>query len=52
MLKYQVIKYGIILLSRSELVKIMFEVKALKEYLDLSRVLERYDKCLMDPPLA
>ncbi|MEM3786280.1 MAG: nucleotidyltransferase domain-containing protein, partial [Nitrososphaeria archaeon] len=52
MLKYQVIKYGKLLFSRSERVRVMFEVKALKEYLDLSRVLERYNKCLMDQLLA
>ncbi len=52
MLTYQVIKYGRVIFSRSERVRIMFEVKALKEYLDLCRVLERYDKCLVDQLLA
>jgi len=47
LLKYQVIKYGRLLFSRGERIRIMFEVKSLSEYLDFSRALKRYDECFM-----
>jgi len=47
LLKYQVIKYGRLLFSRDERVRVMFEAKSLCEYLDFSRVLRRYDECFM-----
>ena len=42
LLKYQMIKYGRLLFSRDERVRVMFEAKSLCEYLDFSRVLKRY----------
>ena len=52
LLKYQVIKYGRLLFSRDERVRVMFEAKSLCEYLDFSRVLRRYDECFMRRVLA
>ena len=52
LLKYQVIKYGKLLFSRDERVRVMFEAKSLCEYLDFSRVLRRYDECFMKRILA
>ena len=52
LLKYQVIKYGRLLFSRDERVRVMFEAKSLCEYLDFSRVLRRYDECFMRRILA
>lgn len=52
LLKYQVIKYGRLLFSKDERVRVMFEVKSLCEYLDFSRVLKRYDECFMRRVLA
>ena len=52
LLKYQVIKYGRLLFSRDERVRVMFEAKSLREYLDFSRVLRRYDECFMRRVLA
>jgi len=52
LLKYQVIKYGRLLFSRDERVRVMFEAKSLCEYLDFSRALKRYDECFMRRILA
>ena len=52
LLKYQVIKYGRLLFSRDERVRVMFEAKSLCEYLDFNRVLKRYDECFMKRILA
>jgi len=52
LLKYQVIKYGRLLFSRDERVRVMFEAKSLCEYLDFSRALKRYDECFMKRILA
>jgi len=52
LLKYQVIKYGRLLFSRSERVRVTFEAKSLCEYLDFSRALKRYDECFMKRILA
>ena len=52
LLRYQVIKYGKLLFSRDERVRVMFEAKSLCEYLDFSRVLKRYDECFVKRILA
>jgi len=52
LLKYQVIKYGRLLFSRNERVRVTFEAKSLCEYLDFSRALKRYDECFMKRILA
>ncbi|MHC1629222.1 MAG: type VII toxin-antitoxin system MntA family adenylyltransferase antitoxin [Candidatus Nezhaarchaeales archaeon] len=52
LLRYQVIKYGRLLFSRDERVRVMFEAKSLCEYLDFSRALRRYDECFMKRILA
>ena len=52
LLKYQVIKYGRLLFSRDERVRVMFEAKSLCEYLDFSRAFKRYDECFMKRILA
>jgi len=52
LLKYQVIKYGRLLFSRNERIRVMFEAKSLCEYLDFSRALKRYDECFMKRILA
>jgi len=52
LLKYQVIKYGRLLFSRNERIRVTFEAKSLSEYLDFSRALKRYDECFMKRILA
>jgi len=52
LLKYQVIKYGKIVYSRNEEARVAFEARAQSEYLDFSRAIARYDKCLMKQILA
>jgi len=52
MLKYHVIKYGKAIYIRDERARITFEAKAIDEYLDFSKVLKRYNECLMKLILA
>lgn len=52
MFKYQVIKYGEIVFCRDNRFRVMFESRALCEYLDFRRVLEVYDRCLVERVLA
>jgi len=52
LLKYQVIKHGKIVYSRSEEARIAFESRALSEYLDFGRAQARYDECFMKQSLA
>lgn len=52
LLKYQVIKHGRVVYSRDERARVGFEARSLREYLDLSRLTERYDECLMGQALA
>lgn len=47
LLKFQVIKYGKVIYSQNEEVRIKFETKAQSEFLDFSIALARYDECLM-----
>jgi hypothetical protein len=52
LLKYQVIKHGKIIYSQNEEARIIFEVKAQREYLDFSRAIARYKECFMKQILA
>lgn len=47
-LKHQVIKHGKLLYSRDLTVRVEFEAKAEKEYLDFKVRRERYDEALME----
>ena len=46
LLKYQVIKHGRVIYSRDNKLRVLFEARAIDEYLDFSRVIERYYECL------
>lgn len=48
LLKYQVVRYGKPVYSRRERERVQFEARTMNEYLDFSRVLEEYDRCLME----
>ncbi len=52
LLKYQVIKNGLVVYSRDEVSRVKFEAKALSEYLDFSLMIARYDECLIRSLLA
>ena len=52
LLKYQVIKNGLVIYSRDEASRVRFEAKALSEYLDFSLMIARYDECLIKSLLA
>lgn len=52
LLKQQTIKHGKLIYCKDEKARIEFEARAQDEYLDLSRALERYDKCLIEQVLA
>ncbi len=51
-LKHQVIRYGKPIYIRDEQARIVFEARAISEYLDFARILKRYDECLMRRILA
>ena len=52
LLKYQVIKNGLVICSRDEAARVRFEARALSEYLDFSLMIARYDECLIKSLLA
>jgi hypothetical protein len=52
LLKYQVIKYGKAIYIRNEKARIIFESRAMCEYLDFVKIIKRYDECLMNRALA
>lgn len=52
LLKYQVIKKGLVIYSRDEAARVRFEAMALSEYLDFSLMIARYDECLIKSLLA
>ncbi|MEM1913610.1 MAG: nucleotidyltransferase domain-containing protein [Thermofilaceae archaeon] len=45
-LKYQVVKHGKPIYVRNERARVAFESRTIREYLDFSRILKRYDECL------
>ncbi|MEM0225860.1 MAG: nucleotidyltransferase domain-containing protein [Thermofilaceae archaeon] len=45
-LKYQVVKHGKPIHVRNERARVAFESRTIREYLDFSRILKRYDECL------
>lgn len=52
LLKHQIIKHGKVVYCRDEKARIEFEARAQDEYLDFSRALARYEKCLIEKVLA
>ncbi|MEM3041584.1 MAG: nucleotidyltransferase domain-containing protein [Nitrososphaerota archaeon] len=52
LLKYQVMKHGKVVYSRDERARVEFEAGSLREYLEFSRLMARYDECLMRQALA
>ncbi|MEM3430478.1 MAG: nucleotidyltransferase domain-containing protein [Candidatus Bathyarchaeia archaeon] len=52
LLKYQVMKHGKVVYSRDERARVKFEAGSLREYLEFSRLMARYDECLMRQALA
>ena len=45
-LKYQVVKHGKPIYVKNERARVAFESRTIREYLDFSRILKRYDECL------
>lgn len=47
LLRFQVVKNGKLVFSRSEVARVEFEARAIDEYLDMNRIEEEYVRCLL-----